>query len=164
VVVNKMDLLDEAGLAQVADQVAARLRPEVKLLRTAHGKIGAEVLLGLGAAAEDDLDNRPSHHDGLDDHDHDDFSSFVVELPSVPAPQVLLERLKPLIADHDILRVKGFAAVDGKDMRLVIQGVGGRVQHYYDRDWRPDEARRTHLVVIGLTGLDQAAITAALLV
>ena len=162
VVVNKMDLLDEAGLAQVADQVAAQLRPEVKLLRTAHGEIDAGVLLGLAAAAEDDLDNRPSHHDGLDDHDHDDFSSFVVELPAVSAPQALLERLKPLIADHDILRVKGFAAVDGKDMRLVVQGVGGRVQHYYDRDWRPDEARRTQIVVIGQTGLDQAAIIAAL--
>jgi cobalamin biosynthesis protein CobW len=162
VVVNKMDLLDQAGLAQVADQVTARLRPEVKLLHTAHGEIGAGVLLGLEAAAEDDLDNRPSHHDGLDDHDHDDFDSFVVELPSVPAPGALVERLKPLIADHDILRVKGFAAVDGKDMRLVVQGVGGRLQHYYDRDWRPDEARRTHIVVIGQTGLDQAAITAAL--
>jgi cobalamin biosynthesis protein CobW len=162
VVVNKMDLLDEAGLAQVADQVAAQLRPEVKLLRAAHGEIDAGVLLGLASAAEDDLDNRPSHHDGLDDHDHDDFSSFVVELPAVSAPQALVERLRPLIADHDILRVKGFAAVDGKDMRLVVQGVGGRVQHYYDRDWRPDEARRTQIVVIGQTGLDQAAITAAL--
>ena len=42
------------------------------------------VLLGLGAAAEDDLAARPSHHDALDGaHEHDDFESFVVALPEI---------------------------------------------------------------------------------
>ena len=45
-------------------------------------------------------------------------------------------------------------------MRLVVQGVGGRFQHYYDRDWRDDETRVSRLVVIGQRGLDQAAIEA----
>jgi cobalamin biosynthesis protein CobW len=58
--------------------------------------------------------------------------------------------------------VKGLLAVAGKDMRLVLQGVGQRLQHYYDRPWRADEDRRGHLVVIGLKGLDRAAITAAI--
>jgi cobalamin biosynthesis protein CobW len=40
--------------------------------------------------------------------------------------------------------------------------VGGRIQHYYDRAWRADEARGTTLVVIGERGLDRAAITRAL--
>jgi len=57
--------------------------------------------------------------------------------------------------------VKGFAAVTGKAMRLVVQGVGERLQHYYDRDWRPEETRATRLVFIGETGLDEAAIRAA---
>ena len=47
-------------------------------------------------------------------------------------------------------------------MRLVLQGVGSRIQHHYDRDWRDDEARATRLVIIGETGLDEAAIRAAL--
>jgi cobalamin biosynthesis protein CobW len=67
-----------------------------------------------------------------------------------------------LVAAHDILRIKGFAAVAGKDMRLVVQGVGGRFQHYYDRDWQAGEARETRLVVIGQTGLDEAGIRAHL--
>jgi cobalamin biosynthesis protein CobW len=58
--------------------------------------------------------------------------------------------------------VKGFLAVAGKEMRLVLQGVGGRIQHYYDRPWQPDEDKTSRLVVIGLKGLDRAAITAAL--
>jgi len=51
-----------------------------------------------------------------------------------------MERLLRAIEQHDILRVKGFLAVAGKDMRLVVQAVGARLQHYYDRAWRADEA------------------------
>jgi len=162
VVLNKADLLDAAGLARVADEVAARLRPEVKLLRSTQGAIDAGVLLGLGAAAEGDLDARPSHHDDAGEHDHDDFESFAVALDELAAPDTLVERLHRVVAAHDILRVKGFAAVAGRDMRLVVQGVGGRIQSYFDRDWRPQEPRRGHLVVIGERGLDRAAIAAAI--
>ncbi len=162
VVVNKTDLLDEAALARVSDVVARHLRPQVKQLRARHGAIDAGVLLGLGAAAEADLDSRPSHHDDGGEHDHDDFTSFVLELGELDRPETLLARLAPVIAAHDILRVKGFAAVAGKAMRLVVQGVGGRIQHYYDRDWRPGETRATRLVVIGTAGLDEGAVRGAL--
>ncbi len=162
VVLNKTDLLDEAGLGQVRDEVGAQLRPEVKLVPIAHGQVPASVLLGLGAAAEDDLERRPSHHDGLDDHDHDDFTTFALELGAVASPDDLLARLEPAIARHAILRVKGFAEVAGKDMRLVVQGVGSRIGHYYDRDWRAGEPRGTRLVIIAQQGLDQHAVTASL--
>ena len=162
VVINKTDLLDAAALAQVTGAVARRLRPAVKLVPGRHGAVGARVLLGLGAAAEDDLAARPSHHDGAGDHDHDDFESFAVSLGELRAPEDLLGRLAPAIAAHGILRVKGFAAIAGKDMRLVLQAVGGRIQHYFDRDWHFEEARETRLVVIGRSGLDRAAIAAAL--
>jgi cobalamin biosynthesis protein CobW len=162
VVINKADLLDEPGLTAVGAEIARRLRPAVKAVRAAHGAIGADVLLGLAAAAEDDLAARPSLHDGLEEHDHDDFETFAVSLGVLAAPEDLLGRLRAAIAAHDILRIKGFAAIAGKDMRLVLQGVGARIQHYYDRDWQDGEARRTRLVVIGETGLDRTAITAAL--
>ena len=96
------------------------------------------------------------------DHDHDDFTSFAVELPSVVTPDALVERLGNVIREHKILRVKGSIAVDGKDMRLLLQAVGDRIQHYFDRDWHDGETRQTRLVVIGETGLDEAAITGAL--
>ena len=58
--------------------------------------------------------------------------------------------------------MKGFVHVPGKELRLIIQGVGARFQHYFDRPWKHGENRETRLVVIGLTGLDKAAIVAAL--
>jgi len=160
--INKTDGLDAADVARVREYLAPHVRPGVKVVAAAHGAIDAAVLLGLGAAAEDDLAARPSHVDNGEDHDHDDFTSFVVRLDAIEAPHRLLDRLQPLVAAHDILRIKGFAAVTGKDMRLVVQGVGGRFQHYYDRDWQADETRETRLVVIGQTGLDEAAIRAHL--
>ena len=51
--------------------------------------------------------------------------------------------------------MKGFLAVSGKPMRLLVQAVGPRVSHYYDRPWAASEARRGSLVVIGLKGLDR---------
>ena len=162
VVVNKTDLMADGDHNVVAETLGRYARGVARTIRTSHGTIDASVLLGLDAAAEDDLDSRPSHHDSTDDHDHDDFDSFVVALDTVPTPDDLLDRLAPVLADHDILRLKGFAAVDGKPMRLVVQAVGRRIQHYFDRDWHADEARRTELVVIGQRGLDRAAIVRAL--
>ena len=158
VVINKADLLGRGALDQVAAEVAGQLRPSVKVVTAAHGAVDPKVLLGLEAAAEDDLDARPSHHDGVDDHDHDDFDTFSVEVADAPGAGELLRRLRAAIARHGVLRVKGFAYVPGKDMRLLIQAVGERIQHYYDRDWRDGEERRTRLVVIGHKGLDERSI------
>lgn len=158
VVINKADLLGRGALDKVAAEVAGQLRPSVKVVTAAHGAVDPKVLLGLEAAAEDDLDARPSHHDGVDDHDHDDFDTFSVEVADAPDAGELLRRLRAAIARHGVLRVKGFAHVPGKDMRLLIQAVGERIQHYYDRDWRDGEERRTRLVVIGHKGLDERSI------
>ncbi len=162
VLINKTDLLDAETLERVAGEVAREIRPGVTIVRTEHGRIAPEILLGLEAAAEDDLAARPSHHDDEPEHDHDDFESFVVELGPIAEPAALARRIEHAAAAHDILRVKGFAEVAGKAMRLVVQGVGARIQHYYDRDWRPGETRATRLVIIGQTGLDRDAVHAAI--
>ena len=162
VVINKADLLNKAALAQVTSEVAGQIRSSVKVVSAAHGAVDPAVLLGIGAAAEDDLDARPSHHDGVDDHDHDDFDTFTMRVKDDLTVDELLARLARAITENDVLRVKGFANVAGKDMRLLIQAVGNRIQHYYDRDWRADETRETRLVVIGQKGLDESAVKALL--
>ena len=163
VVLNKTDLLGPDDLAEVRRRIAEVLPRAVKVAPAREGKVDITALLGLNSAAEDDLDARPSHHDGADDHEHDDFESFVVAVPEIAEPEAFTARLKPLVEAHDILRVKGFLAVAGKPMRLAVQGVGARFRHQFDRPWAADEARRGHLVVIGRAGLDRAAIAAGVL-
>ena len=162
VIVNKTDQMSTDSLQRTAKGLRTKLRPSVKLIETSHAAIDADVLLGLAAAAENDLEARPSHHDGSDDHEHDDFDTFVVELLEIANPNVLTDRIEKLFTRHDVLRLKGFAAISGRDMRLLIQGVGTRLNSYFDRDWRPEESRRTRLVVIGLHGLDRAGIESIL--
>jgi len=164
VVLNKADLLDAAGIDRLRAEIAAALPRAVKVVPVQEGRMDPAVLLGLAAAAEDDLAARPSHHDAEDGaHEHDDFESFVVPLDEVASPESLLARLRTVAEAHDVLRMKGFAAVAGKPLRLAVQGVGSRFRHQFERAWAPGEARGGQLVVIGQAGLDQAAIAAAVL-
>jgi len=163
VLLNKADLLAEEDRAGVEAALNSKVRPAVRVLPTRHGQAELSVLLGLDHAAEDDLHTRPSLHDDMPDgHDHDDFDSFVVALDAVTDPDGLELKLKQAAETHDILRIKGFVHVPGRDMRHVVQGVGPRIERYYDRPWRDDEDRASELVVIGLKGLDRDAIIRAL--
>jgi cobalamin biosynthesis protein CobW len=161
VILNKTDLVAPADLKRLTDEITAQLRPGVRIITAQDGKVAPGVALGIDAAAEDDLAARPSVHELEGEHDHDDFDSCVVTLDS-EAGDALYKRLTAAIRAHDILRVKGFVAVPGRDRRQIVQAVGDRVQHYFDRPWEPGETRATRLVVIGKKGLDRAAITAAL--
>jgi len=162
VVLNKTDLVDAATLAGVEAQVRAGTRPGVKIVRADHGAVDIAALLGITAAAEDDLDARPSHVDDGADHDHDDFESFVVDGGEIDSVDALIAALAAVIAAQDVLRVKGFVAVAGRPSRLVVQAVGPRIARYFDRGWTAGETRRSQLVVIGQKGLDAVAIRAAL--
>ena len=163
IVLNKMDLVDATTSARLRQEVAAIVPRAVKVVAAREGRVDAGVLLGLGAAAEDDLAARPSHHDALDGaHEHDDFESFVVVLPEIDDADALLARLKAIAETHDVLRMKGFAAIAGKPLRLAVQGVGARFRSAFDRAWSQGEPRQGHIVVIGETGLDRAAIEASI--
>jgi cobalamin biosynthesis protein CobW len=166
IVLNKTDLLDAAGIIRVRDEVASRISRKPALIEAKNGDVPASVLLGLGVGTEEDIANRKSHHeleheDGTP-HDHDEFDSFVVELGAIADTAAFIEKLKGVIAEHDVLRLKGFAAVEGKPMRLQIQAVGSRIDQYFDRAWATGETRGTRLVVIGLHDMDEAAVRKAI--
>ena len=162
IVLNKTDLLSAAALASVRADIARAIPRAVKIVETSEGRIDPAVLLGLGAAVEDDLARRPSHHDAEEGHDHDDFDTFVVELPAILDPADFVARLADVAGEHEVLRMKGFLDVAGKPMRLLVQGVGQRFRREFDRPWRRDETRCGRLVVIGEKGVDKQAIAAAL--
>ena len=150
VVLNKTDLVNEESLAEVKNLVQQELPRVVKMIESHQSEIDPSILLGLEAAVEDNLDQRPSHHDTEEEHEHDDeITSHHLILERTFDPQKLKQRLQSLVEQQEIFRVKGFVAVPDKSMRLVMQGVGNRFEQFYDRPWKPDEARQTRLVFIG---------------
>jgi cobalamin biosynthesis protein CobW len=152
VVLNKTDLVTETELAAVQQLVQAELPRAVKMV--AHGRTNGDLpndlLLGFNAAVEDHLDDRPSHHDFEEEHDHDDeIDSTHIVLEANFDPAVLRQRLEAIVASQEVYRVKGFVSVPNKAMRLVVQGVGSRFEDFYDRPWKVEEPRLTKLVFIG---------------
>ncbi|HEY2874181.1 MAG TPA: cobalamin biosynthesis protein CobW [Reyranella sp.] len=160
VILNKADLMSAEQRKDVTAEIGRTLPRAVKVVETQNGQVPIAVLLGLGAKAENDLASRPSHHDLEGEHDHDDFDTFIVDLPAFESPQAVIDRLTKAAAAHDILRMKGFIDIAGKPMRLLVQGVGSRFQHQYDRKWMAGAPRQGRLVVIGEKGLDKASIEA----
>jgi cobalamin biosynthesis protein CobW len=180
IVINKTDLLSEDEATGLVSTLRSESRDAVQVVKTSMGKLPVDVLLGQGVGAEADLEARHEvhHHHHHDDHEHadhdndqdhhhehehghDEFESFHVTLPEVTDGPAFAERLARVIEAHGILRLKGFVAVEGKPMRMVVQAVGPRIDTYFDRPFGR-EARETRLVVIGLHGMDAVAIRAAL--
>jgi cobalamin biosynthesis protein CobW len=151
VLLNKTDTLTPDQQAQLIAWLRSQVRPGVQVLPCAYGQVPVEILLGHNLAVETVVDQRPSHHDAEhDEADHDlTVGAVVISGEDIPQPEVLQQRLQALVNQYEIYRVKGWAAVTGKPLRLVVQGVGTRLHTYYDRPWQPTEPRRTQLVVIG---------------
>lgn len=158
IVLTKADLLDAEGLERAKAHIGEHLPKAAKIVVASHGQIDPAVLIGLGLAVENDIENRHTHHDEEEDHDHDEFDSFVVELGAVSDPEALAERIAQTAASENVLRIKGFVEVSSKPMRLQVQAVGARVNHYFDRPWAAGEVRRSALVVIGEKGLNREKI------
>ncbi len=165
VILNKTDLLDLAQQDALADELRKELPAQVKIVRAQRGALDLHTLLGLEAASEESIHLRHDHHGSGDDHDHhhDEFSSVVVSAPVV-SRDAAVAALQQLVDGHTIYRVKGFAALPGAPMRLVIQGVGRRFDSYFDRRWSVEESaapvRDSRFVLIG-EDLDQAVLQAA---
>jgi cobalamin biosynthesis protein CobW len=162
VLLTKADLAGAAGLEAAKAAISAEMPRRVPMLPIVDGAVDSRIILGLGAAAEDDLAARPSHHDGEDDHEHDDFASVVIDLPEVADIDALVATIQRLAREQNVLRAKGYIAVAGKPMRLLLQAVGERVRHQYDTPWgaRP---RQSKLVLIGEQGnIDEGTLRAGL--
>jgi cobalamin biosynthesis protein CobW len=104
------------------------------------------------------MTGRESHHDlEGEEHDHDDFVSFVMALAPAASLVALKAKVIATLAIPGVLRVKGRVAVAGKSAPAVVQAVGPRVE----ASFAPGGAA-SGLVVIGLRTLDRAAVAVAL--
>jgi len=154
ILLSKRDLVGDEKFEEVNKIVAAKARPNTKIVPVIKGEVDNAVLLGIEASAEDDVDNRHSIHEehhkhGHHHHHNDDIQNTLLEYPETKDIKVLVADLKQMVENNEIYRIKGFVNIPGKPMRMVLQGVGARFDYYFEREWREDEERKTRLVVIG---------------
>ena len=160
VLLTKPDLVE--NISDARNIIIKEMERNVPILEVQNGDIGADVILGVNAAAETDLDNRQSHHDGFDDHEHDDFDTFSITVPKILDVEKFKIVLETLIRENDILRIKGFLRVESKPLNLLVQGVGKRLSVNFTDTKIPVE-NTGNLVFIGEKGrIDQDVISAYL--
>ena len=156
VIISKADLVSAGEFADAEAIVRREARAGTGVVNGRGAP--ADVLFGIAASAEDDMVGRQSHHDiDGEEHDHDDFGSFVVAVPEAASLDELRTRVVGALAVPGVLRIKGRVAVAGKLAPAVVQAVGPRVEINF-----APGAVASGLVVIGLRGMDRAAIIAAL--
>ncbi|MEY8200401.1 MAG: cobalamin biosynthesis protein CobW [Colwellia sp.] len=166
IVVSKNDLIESSDRQRVEAVIKAKVPDAVKTIYIQDGEVDLDIIIGIEAAAEEQIEHIHNHHDhhhahgAHHDHAHDHFDSFVLTFGEVNSDK-LQQILQKLLNEHNIYRVKGFAAIPNKPMRQVIQAVGERIDVHFDRMWQAQEAHLTQLVVIGKT-LDRNELEQAL--
>ncbi|SIS03957.1 CobW family GTP-binding protein [Williamsia sterculiae] len=172
IVVNKADLTRDVD--GVRSQIR-RFNPTAALLRTVGARVPTELLvdpsprapssgpeqLGLDALMRElETDDCARDDDHSHDHLHDAYQSVSFATRQPLRPRALARFLER--PPDGAYRIKGVADFDipGHRDRYEVHAVGGHVG-IRARRWRPDEDRRTRLVVIG-AGLDEAVARHAL--
>jgi cobalamin biosynthesis protein CobW len=179
-IVSKGDLIDGAAGERVTGRLNALTDGTTPVMITRGDTALLKAIFGLGLedeafARSEHFDHHHHHHDddhdddhGHDDHGHDDhhddhghdaFHSVVLRLPMLDDHEAFIRNLTATVAEHGLLRAKGFLAIRGKALPLTVQAVGARVDSYFGGTLKDDEGR---LVLIGLKQTDMAAIASSL--
>ena len=140
--VNEIDLLKSKS---IINEIKKNSKPIIEVI---NGIISPKIILSLEAKAENDINSRPSHHDNEEEHDHDDFESIIFDLNEIEQTEEILNKIKKLTLDYEILRIKGYLKIKNKPMRFLIQAVGSRVRGQYDKVWESHEVKKSRLVFI----------------
>lgn len=169
VLVSRADLLSAAELERITATLRPRCRQGIPVLPAGQGTIDADLLLGTvdddtsprhhrshGPSAEAH-DHHDDHHDehghGHHDHSHVPMESVAITLRGHWNQVQLEETLRRLIAEHGLIRAKGWLAMPGKERLLQIQAVGPRLQCWFEGQQTPGTADKgqalLQLVLLG---------------
>jgi G3E family GTPase len=152
VVLNKMDLVDEAGAAEVERRIRA-INPYAEIRRATKSDVPIEAVMGREAFKLDRiLEREPEFLSGEDHHTHDDgilSVSFEVDKPIDEAKfnAWIGELLQSKGAD--LLRTKGILAYKGEDRRFAFQAVHMIADGDFIGPWPEGSERKSKIVFIG---------------
>ena len=151
VLVNKVDLVDDAELAEVERRIRA-INANASLVRTTMSKVDLDWLLDVRAFDLDHVLEMDPQFLTDTDHQHDlSVTSVGIDQPGAVDLDRMNEWLGWLLREKgvDIFRMKGILNIAGEDERFVFQGVHMLFDGQPDRPWGDDEERRNRMVFIG---------------
>jgi G3E family GTPase len=162
VLLNKTDLVNEDQLLSLERRIRA-LNPWARILRTERCRVPLDEILGKNAFSLDRvLEVEPHFLEEHHAHEHDEEMTSVSLVADRPLdPERFITWFRGLLAEKggDILRSKGILDLAGETQRYVVQGVHMLLDGDLLGPWKPGEARRSRLVLIG-RDLDRAALEA----
>ncbi|MCW5620131.1 MAG: GTP-binding protein [Burkholderiales bacterium] len=149
--ISKADLVEEAEVEALSRRLR-QINPRAPQQRVHFGAAPVELVFDIGgfsidAALEIDpgfLEDRAHRHD-------DEVGSFVFREHRAFDPQRLDLFMRLLTQQYgaDLLRYKGVLNVQGKDRRVIFQGVHMVMGAQEGKPWLADETRTSTLVFIG---------------
>ena len=163
--VNKVDLVDEEALSRLERRLR-RINALARIYRTEYTHIDLDRIVnvrlfnappGADLVAEA-MAGSKSRANSNEESNMDPFQSVVLSETDPLDKEQVNAWINELFAQrgHKILRSKGFLNFAGYDHRFVFQGVRMTFHSRADRLWKPDEERKSTIVLIG-EGLDDAA-------
>ncbi len=154
VILNKIDLVDEAELVKIKRWVARHVR-KIRYVEASYCQVPLEILLSAGRFDPAQLTRR----DKAGSHQHGpgfDKWCYFTEVP------LDLKQLKKTInaLPETVYRIKGFLQTSKTpDRRVLLQAVGRRIDFSWFGQWQENETPRSQIVLIGKPGsIDSQAL------
>jgi G3E family GTPase len=119
VVLNKVDLVDDAQVARVHEWIDERI-PRVRTYETSYANVPLEILLGVGGFAAGDREHTTADHA----HREHGFESWSYESDAPLSLDALRDTIKRL--PGSVFRCKGIVHTSGDSTPFVVQAVGRR--------------------------------------
>ena len=159
VLLNKVDLVDAAGLARAA-QAISRANPSARVLHAVRGDVPLDQVLDRGAfdLARLDLGAGPGDHAHGHNHTHhgparhtDGIACVSLQIDQALDRSRFMAWLQRLVLEQgqDLLRAKGIVNLAGAARRFVFQGVHMMMDTELTQPWTEGERRDSRLVFIG---------------
>jgi G3E family GTPase len=152
VLINKIDLVDDAGLASVERRIR-RINPYATIHRTERCGVDLAKVLGRDAFnLERILEIEPGFLTDEHDHEHDEqIASLCLVTDQPMKPNRFVTWIQDVTQRYgtDILRMKGIVSIEDDDRQFVVQGVHMLIEGGSQRAWKPKEQRLTRVVFIG---------------
>jgi len=152
ILLNKCDLVDEAGLAEVEKRIRM-INQGVQIQRTVQSKVNMDFILGIQAFSLDKiLEMDGEFLSDEQEHQHDDrVSSVGIQVKGEVDQKKLDQWLGWFLQEKgtDVFRTKGIMAVKGVKEKFVFQAVHMAFKGSSQRSWSEGEERVCKLTFIG---------------